>query len=108
MRLWAIAMILGMAAVTYATRVGFIGVAKQIELHPLLRRALEYVPVSILAALVFPTVLAPGGTLEAPLGNSYLWAAVVTVAVSLGTKRQWLAIVVGVASLLLFRLVLPA
>lgn len=108
MRLWALALILGMAAVTYATRVGFIGVARQIELHPLLRRALEYVPVSILAALVFPAVFAPAGRLEAPLGNSYFWAALITAALLLTTKRQWVAIVLGVASLVLLRFVLPA
>lgn len=108
MRLWALGLILGMAAVTYATRVGFIGVAKQIELHPLLRRALEYVPVSILAALVFPAVFAPAGKLEPPLGNSYLWAAVITAALLFTTKRQWVAIVLGVSSLVVLRLVLPA
>lgn len=92
-----------MAAVTYATRVGLIGVAKQFEIHPLLRRALEYVPVSILAALVFPAVLAPTGHMESPLANIYVWASVITVAVLLATRRQWLAIVVGVVSLVVLR-----
>jgi len=96
-----------MAAVTYATRVGLIGVAKQFEIHPLLRRSLEYVPVSILAALVFPAVLAPSGQMESPFSNAYVWAALVTIAVLLTTKRQWLAIVVGVVSLVLLRHVLP-
>jgi branched-subunit amino acid transport protein len=99
-------LIAGMAIVTYATRVGFIGVARQFEMHPMLRRALEYVPVSILAALVFPAVLAPTGKLLSPIGNMYVWAAAITVAVLLGTKRQWVAIVVGVASLVLLRRVL--
>lgn len=100
-------LILGMAAVTYATRVGFIGVARQFEMHPLLRRSLEYVPAAILAALVFPAVLAPGGRMESPVTNIYVWASVVTVAVLLVTKRQWLAIVLGVASLVLMRALLP-
>ena len=80
MRWYYVLLILLMAAVTYATRVGFLGVARQAELHPLLRRALEYVPVSILAALVFPAVLAPSGHVEQPLGNPYVWAAVATAA----------------------------
>jgi branched-subunit amino acid transport protein len=96
-----------MAAVTYATRVGLIGVAKQFEIHPLLRRSLEYVPVSILAALVFPAVLAPSGQMESPVSNVYVWAAAVTVATLLVTRRQWLAIVLGVASLVALRQVLP-
>jgi len=103
MRLSVVIVILGMAAVTYATRVGFIGVARQFELHPLLRRSLEYVPVSILAALIFPAVLAPSGQLEPPLDNIYLWSALITSVVLMLTKRPWLAIVVGVASLVALR-----
>ena len=103
MRPYYVVVILGMAAVTYATRVGFIGVARQFELHPLLRRSLEYVPVSILAALIFPAVLAPSGQMESPMSNIYLWAAVVTTAVLMRTKRPWLSIVVGVASLVVLR-----
>lgn len=103
MRTYFVVLILGMAAVTYATRVGFIGVAKQVDLHPLLRRALEYVPVSILAALVFPAVFAPSGKMAQPLTNVYVWAAAFTVLVLLATKRQWLAIVLGVASLVVLR-----
>ncbi len=107
MRLYYVALILGMAAVTYATRVGFIGVARQFELHPLLRRSLEYVPASILAALVFPAILAPSGKMESPVSNIYIWASLITVAALVLTKRQWVAIVVGVASLVLLRNLLP-
>lgn len=96
-------LILLMGAVTYATRIGFIGVARQFGLHPLLRRSLEYVPVSILAALVFPAVFAPSGKMTQPLSNTYVWAAVITVVVLLSSKRQWLAIVLGVASLVVLR-----
>lgn len=100
---WNLVLILGMAAVTYATRIGFIGISRQFEIHPLLRRALEYVPASILAALVFPPIFAPSGHLESPLTNAYLWAACITVAVLLLTRRGWLAIVVGVASMVVLR-----
>jgi len=103
LRPYYVVLILLMAAVTYACRVGFIGVAKQFELHPLLRRSLEYVPVSILAALVFPAVFAPSGKMEPLLSNIYVWAAAITVGILLTTKRQWLAIVLGVASLVVLR-----
>ncbi|MHB1341165.1 MAG: AzlD domain-containing protein [Coriobacteriia bacterium] len=103
MRPYYVILILGMAAVTYATRVGFIGVARQFEMHPLLRRSLEYVPASILAALVFPAVFAPSGRMVSPFSNTYVWAAAITVTVLLTTRRQWLAIVVGVASLVVLR-----
>lgn len=104
MRPWNVVLILGMAAVTYATRIGFFGIARQVEMHPLVRRALEYVPVSILAALVFPSILAPSGRLQQPLANPYLWAAAITTTVLFATKRGWLAIVLGVASMVVIRL----
>jgi len=103
MRPYYVAIILLMGVVTYATRVGFIGVARQFELHPLLRRSLEYVPVSVLAALIFPTVLAPAGHLVSPLGNIYVWAALITSGTLVVTRKPWLAIVLGVAGLVLLR-----
>jgi len=108
MRPHVVAIIVLMGAVTYATRVGFIGVARQFELHPLLRRSLEYVPVSILSALIFPAVLAPSGHFESPVTNVYLWSAVVTSGVLVTTRRPWLAIVVGVAALVGLRRLLGA
>ena len=39
-RPWSVVLILGMAVVTYATRIGFFGIARQVELHPLFKRAL--------------------------------------------------------------------
>jgi len=107
-RLYETLVILGMGVVTYATRVGFIGVARQFELHPMLRRALEYVPVSILATLIFPTVIAPTGHLESPFTNIYIWAALITSGVLATTKKPVLAIVVGVAGLVMLRRVTGA
>jgi branched-subunit amino acid transport protein len=103
LRPYYVILILLMAVVTYASRVGLIGVAKQVQIHPLLRRSLEYVPVSILAALVFPAVLAPTGHMESPATNIYVWAALITAGILLVAKRQWLAIVLGVVSLVLLR-----
>ena len=103
MRLENVALIAVLGAVTYASRVGFIGVARRVDLHPLLRSALEYVPVSILAALVFPAVLAPAGRVASPATNVYLWAAIATVALLWVTKRPWLAVIFGVAGLVLLR-----
>ena len=108
MRPYYLVLITGMAVVTYATRIGFIGVARQFELHPLLRRSLEYVPVSILAALVFPAVMAPSGRMASPVTNIYVWSAVITACVLLATRRQWLAIIIGVASLVLMRRLLQS
>ncbi len=98
-----VAIIVCMGVVTYATRVGFFGLAGAVRLHPMLRRMLEYVPLSILAALLFPGVLAPAGRLESPVTNIYLWAAVITSVVLVLVRRPWAAIIVGVAVMLVLR-----
>lgn len=103
MRAHYVIIIAGMAAVTYATRVGFIGVARQFQLHPLLKRSLEYVPVAILSALVFPAALAPERRLALTPGNVYLWALIVTGVVLRLSRKPWLAIIAGTASLALMR-----
>jgi branched-subunit amino acid transport protein len=100
---YVVIVIVAMGAVTYATRVGFLGFAGRFRLHPMLRRLLEYVPLSILAALIFPAVLAPSGRLESPVTNIYVWAAVVTVGILLIVRRPWVAIIVGVAAMVVFR-----
>lgn len=97
-------LIAGMAAVTYATRAGFFGIARAVELHPLLKRALSYVPVAILSALVFPPILAPSGHLQSPLSNPYLASAVLTGVILVLMRRGWLAIVLGVASMVALRM----
>lgn len=103
LRAWHVELILGMAVVTYLARVGLMGAAKQFEMHPLLKRALEYVPVAILAALVFPSILAPTGAVENPTTNIYLWAAAVSAVLQLLVRKQWLSIVAGVIVLVVLR-----
>ncbi|MCE5204134.1 MAG: AzlD domain-containing protein [Coriobacteriales bacterium] len=103
MRPQFIVLIVAMAVVTYVTRVSLIGVARQFELHPLLIRALEYVPVAILAALVFPVVVAPSRRLALPFTNAYVWAALVTAVTFMVTKRQVPAIMLGVGGLVIAR-----
>ncbi len=62
---------LGMALVTYLTRVTMI-LALGRELPPVLRRWLSYVPVAVLAALVVPAALAPQGQVR---WGAYAWAS---------------------------------
>jgi branched-subunit amino acid transport protein len=59
-RLWTF---LGMAVVTYATRVTMIALLGK-QLPPLVQRWLRYVPAAVLAALIAPAALMPQGRLE--------------------------------------------
>jgi branched-subunit amino acid transport protein len=57
--------ILGMVIVTYATKAAILLLGDRIVLSGGVRRALEFVPICVLTAIVVPMTLAPhGGDIE--------------------------------------------
>lgn len=91
--------ILGMAVITLATRATLLVLGDRVRLPPLLTRALEFVPVAVLTALIVPMALAPGGGgLALTWRNPHLVGALASLAAILLLPRQpLLAIVVGLA-----------
>lgn len=66
---------LGMVAVTFPVRyLPMLWVGK-IRLPEGVRRALEYVPVAVLTAIIAPMVLMPTGSLDVGWNNAYLFAS---------------------------------
>ena len=91
-------MIAGMAVVTVAIRAAIFVLGDRIMFPPLLRQALDFVPVTLLSAIVVPLVVAPHGAgLEITWRNSQLVAAIVAVAVCAITRHQLLTIVTAMA-----------
>jgi len=87
-------MIAGMAAVTIATRAAIFVLGDRVMFPPLVRQALDFVPVTVLTAIVVPLVVAPHGQgLELTWRNAQLMAAIVAVAVCALTRHQLLTIV---------------
>ena len=87
-------MIAGMAAVTIAIRAAIFVLGDRIMFPPLLRQALDFVPVTVLSAIVVPMVVAPhGGGLEITWRNPQLVAAIVAVVLCALTRHQLLTIV---------------
>ncbi len=91
----ALLAILGMAALTYATRVGGLWLMGRVTLSKRLETWLQYIPGSVLVAIVAPGVFSGG-----PLA---LIAALVTILVAARTSSLPLAMVTGVGALLLLR-----
>lgn len=91
---------LGMAAVTYFTRVTMI-LALGRELPAVLRRWLVYVPVAVLAALVAPAAFAPDGRLA---WGARGWASLVGAWVAWRTRSAIWTILAGLAAFHLLRL----
>jgi branched-subunit amino acid transport protein len=91
-------MIAGMAAVTVAIRAAIFVLGDRIMFPPLVRQALDFVPVTVLTAIVLPMVVAPHGAgLELTWRNPQLVAAIVAVALCAVTRHQLLTIVTAMA-----------
>jgi branched-subunit amino acid transport protein len=73
---WTI--ILGMAVTNYVLRAAPFLVLSRVELPTWAQRWLDFVPVSVMSALVVSEVLRPGGAWLLPWENPYLWASMGT------------------------------
>ena len=95
--LWGIFIAVGLG--TFAMRLSFIGLYGRLRVPPLLQRALAYVPASVLAALVLPAVVYPGGKGALVLANPQIPAAIVAAWVAWKTRSTVLTLAVGMAVL---------
>ena len=86
---------LALALGTFSLRLSFIFLFGKIEMPDWLRRALRFVPASVLAALVLPALTYPAGTLDLTLGNVRLLAGIGGALVAWRTKNVLWTIAVG-------------
>lgn len=97
--------IAGSALVTYVVRAFAFQVALPAALPRRVLRYLDALPAAIIAALVGPAVLVPGGT---PTGGAELSAALVVIAVVARRRNLLVGVLAGVAVVAVLRLVLAA
>lgn len=89
--------ILGMALVTYLPRLIPVYFLSSRALPPLIVAWLRYVPVGVLAAMLFPALLVPEGQFQPGLNNLFLWAAFPTLLVAWRTRSLFSSVVAGMA-----------
>ena len=89
--------ILGMALVTYATRAGGFWLMCLVTPSPRIEAWLKQIPGAVLVAIIAPTVLASS--------VAETLAAVATVLVAIRTKNVLIAMLVGVTTIALLRLI---
>jgi branched-subunit amino acid transport protein len=85
----------GMAILTLAIRSSFLVFGQTLQFPAWLERALHYVPVAVLTALVLPMALAPQGRIELSAGNPYLLGALVSSLVAFYTRNTLLALLLS-------------
>ena len=83
---------------SYALRASFLAAARRlVDLPPLAERILRQIPPAVLAALVLPALVRPGGDLD--LWQPRLLAGVVAAVVSWRTRNVGLTLAVGMVLL---------
>lgn len=93
-------LVVGMAVVTFLVRYPIMALVGRIPLPERVFDALRYVPPAVLAAIIVPEVVMPGGQpVFISLENARLVAAIVTALVAWRTKNLLLTIVLGMLAL---------
>lgn len=119
---WGLVLVVGVA--TFAIRASFVYLFGRIDtVPPRLKRALQFVPPAVFAALVAPSLLVVDGAVDAApvavsladavsltdvsvsVGNERLLAGLVAAAVAWVTEDVFATIVVGMATLWVLRFV---
>lgn len=96
-------MIAGMMLVTFTPRYGVLALLGRVEMPKPLFKALRFVPVAVLSAIIAPDLLLNENGLYIAPQNSFLVAGIIAAFVSWRTKNLLLTIVVGMAAFLLWR-----
>jgi branched-subunit amino acid transport protein len=97
---------LGIGVITYAIRLSFIALFGKMEMPSFLLRALRFVPVAVLSAIIFPALFLNGDNLNLSLSNARLIAGILAALVAWRTRKALLTIVVGMVGLWLLQVVI--
>jgi branched-subunit amino acid transport protein len=95
--------IVGVALVTFGLRASFIVFADPHRFPHFFRQALAFVSPSVLAAIVLPGLVAPGGVIDLTSANPRWIAGLVAVAFAIRLRTPLAAIVAGMAALWLLQ-----
>ena len=90
--------------VTYIPRLLPVWVLSSKSLPPLVVKWLRYVPVAVLAAMLFPSLLVQERRVDVGLENLFLWAAVPTFLIAWKKRSLFGAVIVGMVVVAVARL----
>lgn len=92
-----ILIILGMFVVTFGVRFILFARAHKVVMPVFVERALKFVPVAVLTAIIIPMIFMTDNQVNISLGNPWLIGAFTAFAVGIWRQHQLLTIFVGVA-----------
>jgi len=97
--------ILGMMLVTYFPRVLPVWVLSSRSLPPLFLAWLRYIPVSVMAAMVLPSLIVQDQGLDVSLDNVFLLAAAPTILVAWKTSSLFTPVLLGMVAVAFLRFI---
>jgi len=104
MTLWLMLLVIG--AITYAIRLSCIGLLGQRGMPALLLKALRFVPIAVLPAIILPQLFLRNNTLALSLQNPRWIAGILAGIVAWRTRNVLLTIAVGMAALWVLQFIL--
>jgi len=104
MTLWLMLLIIGL--ITYAIRLSCIGLLGQREMPALLLKALRFVPIAVLPAIILPQLFLRNNTLVLSVQNPRWIAGILAGIVAWRTRNVLLTILVGMVALWLLQFLL--
>jgi branched-subunit amino acid transport protein len=104
--IWLVFITLGI--LTFLTRLSFIALLDKWQAPPLFQRALRYVPVAVLTAIILPELVMHDGTFIASPLNPRLIAGILAIFVAWKTKNTVLTILIGMLAFWLLQYLIPA
>ena len=98
---------IGLGILTFLTRFSFIVLLERWQAPEIVQRALRFVPIAVLTAIVVPELVQPNDVLDLRPYNPRLLAGLVATLVAWKTKNVILTIAAGMAVFWLLQLVFP-
>ncbi len=102
MNIWIVMIALGL--LTFATRFSFIALLERIRLPVAFQRALRFVPIAVLSAIIAPELGYSNNMLALSPTNPRLLAGIVATLVALWTKNVFWTLLVGMGAFWILRL----
>ena len=97
MTLWLMLLVVG--AITYAIRLSGIGLLEHREMPALLLKALRFVPIAVLPAIILPQLFLRNSMLALSIQNPRWIAGILAAIVAWRTRNVLLTIAVGMVAL---------
>jgi branched-subunit amino acid transport protein len=101
MNLWLLMILAGLA--TFATRLSMIFLIEKLDMPDWFRRALRFVPVAILSAIILPELVTRNDALDLSLRNPQLLSGAIAILVAWRSRNVLLTILTGMATLLIIQ-----